>query len=590
MTGRKLIYYLLAGFIAGTLLLIFIQYNSAKNINSLINDNQQLIDAFNAGKTDSTRKQVLIETTNAIDKSGQKALRFSTILIVIVLVSAAALFWYIINTLRKQSRLIAELDASEKKVRETARVKENFLANMSHEIRTPMNAILGFTSLLQKQPLNDQSREYVQTIHQSGENLLTIINDVLDLSKIEAGMVRIEMAPFNIRHLLHSVEAMFIDKARDKGILFTIEVSNDVPEILEGDATRLTQILVNLVGNALKFTESGQITVQASGHLVITVQDTGIGIDAGKLETIFKRFEQAEDSVTRRYGGTGLGLAIVQELVTLQGGTIRAESQPGKGSVFTVTIPYNIATERIQHPAVSITPNLVQTHILVVEDNIINQSLIKHLFTGWGIAFDIANNGQEAIQMLSTNHYQLILMDIQMPGMDGYTATKHIREQLHLHTPIIAMTAHAMAGEREKCLHHGMNEYISKPLQEEELRKLIGRFAGKKTINLDYLRSVSAGNTVYEKDVTGQFLEAFPAELEALMQAWQKKDLDTLRHTAHSMKTTISVMGLNSLLESYLDILEQETLTGERFNSAYEPLQSIGATALVEARAFYASL
>src|SRR4030095_8687187 len=361
-------------------------------------------------------------------------------------------FSYVAYKVRQQQHLITRLNISEKKAKVAAQAKENFLANMSHEIRTPLNAILGFTNLLQRRDLDKESKEIILTIQRSGENLLAIINDVLDLSKIEAGMMRIESAPFSIRGLIHSIETMFLLKAAEKQLLLTTSVNSDMPDTLEGDATRLTQILVNLLGNDIKFTGSGNIAVKVENkgiidntvNTVIKVSDTGIGIDKEKLNTIFERFQQAEDTVTRRYGGTGLGLSIVQELVLLQHGTIAAESRPGAGTTFNVIIPYTISSENITPVIKTSSIDEIEVgfdgvRVLVVEDNEINQSLIRHLFDSWNLAFEIAGNGKEALEMLKHRQYHLVLMDIQMPEMDGYSATQEIRRTLKLDIPIIAM-------------------------------------------------------------------------------------------------------------------------------------------------------
>jgi len=563
MTSKRIIYYLLAAFITGNLLLIFMQYNSARNIDDLILGNEKLLNEFKTGsqlrdlekdmismesdvrgaiamsdvsiadnleqqignvqkdlghlqqvndddstiryideldelvkekisfnrqvldtfahsgkkaaealmanqhgkrlmhsitavahKIDTSRQVLLTRVTESIDESGRNARRWGTILIVIVLLSGAGLFWYIINRIASQNQLIRQLDASEKKEREAARIKENFLANMSHEIRTPMNAILGFTNLLQKKTLEPEAEAYVHSIRQSGENLLAIINDILDLSRIEAGMMRIEPAPFSVRSLAHSVETMFTEKTREKGLLLTTSVEEQVPDILEGDAVRLTQILVNLIGNAVKFTQRGSINVSINAEplptglvtMFISVSDTGIGIEKDKLPGIFDRFRQAEDSITRKYGGTGLGLAIVKDLVDLQQGSITVISEPGLGTRFQLSIPYKIPVEgkAPKHKVVKhdiMYPTAGNTQMLVVEDNEINQSLMKHLLASWQVNPDIAANGKEAIEMLRHKKYDVILMDIQMPEMDGYSATQIIRKELKLTTPIIAMTA-----------------------------------------------------------------------------------------------------------------------------------------------------
>ncbi len=729
MTARKLVYSILAAFVAGTLALVYLQYNSSKNINRLINDNVQLLGEVTVSnqlkglekevlavendvkgavttqdssylkelavqwgnitlnleelqkisdsdssiryiddldtlvkerivftrlivdslrlhgkiaaekliasqrgriltdsitrtieKIDSTRKIILSRATASIDQSGRNALQMGGILIIIVLITAAGLFWYIITTIQRQDRLIAALNESERKVRESVRLKENFLANMSHEIRTPMNAILGFTNLLQREQLDGKSKEYVQTIQKSGENLLTIINDILDLSKIEAGMMRLEKAPFSMRGLLHSIAVMFQSKANEKNIQLTATVDDDVPDTLEGDATRLTQILVNLIGNALKFTPQGLIRVRVrnagwdAGHVKtgITVTDTGIGIAPGKLQEIFERFRQAEDSVTRNYGGTGLGLAIVKELVMLQHGSLDVSSEPGKGTSFSLIIPYEIAKDTAALPGEStsgMAPGTIGfsgTRVLVAEDNELNQSLIRHLFQEWALPYDIVPNGKAALTQLERQQYDLVLMDIQMPEMDGYTAAQEIRKRGST-VPIIAMTAHALAGEREKCLSFGMNEYISKPIRAGQLHQLIATFVqlGEKpkliitdtaqniavndyrVIRLDYMRSISAGDHDYEKTVTGQFIEAVPEELAALRAAWEQQDEVSLKQIAHNMKTTVSIMGIDEQLKPWLDTLEYEQLSQPVFEETFAKLTLICEAALREATLFY---
>lgn len=568
---------------------------------------------------DSSRKIYLTNTTALIDKSGRGAQQFSTLLILFVLISAAGLFWYIIHIIKKQISLIQQLNISEKKVKESAELKEKFMANMSHEIRTPMNAILGFTNLLQRKNIDNESKEYVQTIQKSGENLLTIINDILDLSKIEAGMMRIESAPFSIRELVHSIETMFRAKANEKQLNLLVTIDNSLPDMLEGDATRLTQILINLIGNALKFTSKGSIEVKINWEsteeniikTAITVTDTGIGIEKDRLDKIFERFQQAEDSVTRRYGGTGLGLSIVKDLVLLQNGSISVNSEPRKGTSFKIIIPYLIAKDENEGAVMLATESTLPSdfeklRVLVAEDNHINQSLIRHLFKEWGLDFDLATNGREAIEMLQLNKYGLILMDIQMPEMDGYTAAQEIRSRLKFDIPIIAMTAHALAGEKEKCLSYGMNDYISKPIREVLLHKLIKQYAqidlattthaplsnGSKHyryINLQYMKEISGGNKEYEKTVTEQFIEVVNEELPAIEKAWQNQHLSDLKQLAHNMKTTVSVMGLNELLQPYLDVLEYEKLTDASFKKNFNYIANILNSSVLEARHFYAT-
>jgi signal transduction histidine kinase/CheY-like chemotaxis protein len=399
-------------------------------------------------------------------------------------------FWYILSLSSRQQKMIADLNESERKIKEASSLKEQFLANMSHEIRTPMNAIIGFTNILKRTNLEPDQRRYVQNIHSAGDNLLSLINDILDLSKIEAGMIQLEETNFSLRSLVTSIAAMFDEKIKEKNLYLTTEVKEQVPDILTGDAVRLTQILVNLLNNGIKFTEEGGVKLIADVvelekekvKLKICIIDSGIGIAKEKQKAIFERFQQAEAETTRRFGGTGLGLSIVKQLVELQGGTLTMKSEPGRGSEFIVVIGYKLPDEeKMLSDALAAaeinTTSLNEVKVLIAEDNPMNQQLIKHLMKNWAINHTVVSNGVEAIEALKKEPFTVVLMDIQMPEMDGYTATSVIRNELQLQIPIIAMTAHAMMGEKEKCLQLGMNDYISKPLKETILYNIIAQYS-----------------------------------------------------------------------------------------------------------------
>lgn len=568
---------------------------------------------------ETSREKLLSSISAVTNKSGKQAISFSNILIVLVLTSGALLFWYIINIIQKQNQLITKLNVSQHKLQEASQVKEKFLANMSHEIRTPLNSMLGFATLLQNKDMDEDAKEYISTIQKSGENLLLVVNDILDLSKIEAGMMRIESSVFNIRGLIDSIAEMVKVKADEKKILLFVNVDESVPQILEGDALRLTQICINLLGNAIKFTNSGSVSIHVKNKAIVKdeikielkIADTGIGISKQNLTTIFERFNQAENDTTRKYGGTGLGLSIVKELVELQQGTIHVESTLDKGTTFSIVIPYKIANEekangKIIQQKLESKADLKNATILVVEDNEFNQNLLKHIFKNWKVDFDMANNGQEAIDKLKIKEYCLILMDMQMPIMDGYTASVQIRNVLKMDIPIIAMTAHALAGEREKCLNYGMNDYIAKPIREKDLYDLVAKFAkvhqpkfvennietinAYKYINLQYMKEISAGNKVYEKTVTEQFIIAIPVELEKLNNAIRNNDSMSFKQLAHNMKTTVSIMGLTTLLQPYLDFFEYESSFDTTLEDKFTAFKKICNAALVEANAFLHSL
>jgi len=393
---------------------------------------------------------------------------------------------------RFENELIEAKSSAERatqKANESTKLKEAFLANMSHEIRTPMNAIIGFSDILSKRKMGDQEREYVKIIKSAGENLLTIINDILDISKIEAGMMTFEENNFSVKEIFRSLHEMLMGKAKEKNLELLFICDKDVPDILLGDQTRLTQIIINLTGNAIKFTQKGkvQVTVKVLKNdsnnyqdknivLEFSILDTGIGIPQDKLENIFKRFQQAESHTTRKYGGTGLGLSIAKQLVELQGGTLSVKSELKVGSEFSFCIPYKKSLQRQVTQEVAEKKynmeDLSKLKILLVEDNQLNVKLISSLFSENNLKLEEAGNGKVCITKLKENNgstsptacFDIILMDMEMPGMNGYEATTIIRKELKNNIPIIAMTANAMAGEREKCLSLGMNDYISKPI------------------------------------------------------------------------------------------------------------------------------
>ena len=566
-----------------------------------------------------SRRLQMADLSRKNAEMGNKAKMYDISLLALLVLSGSIIGYHIIRQFRRQHLLIKELDVSEKKASVAAQTKENFLANMSHEIRTPLSGILGFTNLLQKRPLDETSKEFVSSIQRSGENLMAIINDILDLSKIEAGMMRITPGTFSINGLINSVETLFLERAKEKGLTISSKVDASIPDTLIGDATRLTQILVNLIGNAIKFTHQGKIDIEVFKQsqteknitLGFKISDTGIGIDKEKLNEVFERFNQGEDSITRNFGGTGLGLSIVKNLIVLQNGNIEVKSEQGKGTSFIFNIPYEISEEQLNTISTVSSDYYkdktnVPLRVLVVDDNAINQSLMKHLLLQWNIDFDIVSNGLEAVEQLINQTYDLVLMDIQMPKMDGYAATQQIREVLKLDIPIIAMTAHALAGEREKCLSRGMNEYISKPIKEEELFKLISTFglqenqpkelnsdkakADFQYIDLTYMQSISGGDTSFEKTVTQQFLDNIPAHLTELESGYENQDFTTVKLRAHDLKSSVAIMGLLPFLEEKLNVLETTTEQNPTSAKSLDEIKTIIKQSLSEAEIFLKSL
>jgi two-component system, sensor histidine kinase len=377
-----------------------------------------------------------------------------------------------------------ELEIQREKAEEASRAKALFLANMSHEIRTPLNGIIGISKILEESNLSEEQREFAEIITTSGENLLNIINDILDFSKIEAGQIQFECIEFNVLNVISNIIKLLRFNADKKGIEIKIQLGSEVPEVLIGDPYRLNQIITNLVNNAIKFTEKGQVTISVDVadktedkiELVFKVADTGIGIPEEGINKLFKEFSQTETSTTRKYGGTGLGLAICRNLVVLMGGEIGVNSTEGEGSEFWFKVKMNYFGKVREHiNDVEIPENI---KILFAEDNLINQRVAQLLMQQIGMNCDMAQNGLEAFELYKKNRYDLVLMDMQMPELDGLGASRKIREfekEYKIKRPayIVAVTANAFSEDKLKCFEAGMNDFITKPFKESEIKKII---------------------------------------------------------------------------------------------------------------------
>jgi signal transduction histidine kinase/DNA-binding response OmpR family regulator len=480
--------------------------------------------------------------------------------------------------------------------------KSRFLANMSHEIRTPMNGIIGMNDLMLKTSLSPAQTKYAVAIHNSSELLLSIINDILDLSKIEAGRTDLENVPFDPREAVKSSIGLFVNKVNQKGLALETAIVDDFPPVLVGDPSRFVQILNNLISNAIKFTDSGKITVALTVRelknnsllLRCEVRDTGIGISAGSLTNIFNNFAQADSSTTRKYGGTGLGLAIAKHLSELMGGTIGVDSEQGKGSTFWFTAQFGLPASEITAVAKvgALQPlldhSLSWARVLVVEDNPVNQDLCTEMLHYFGCNATLADSGAKALEALETQAYDLVLMDCQMPGMDGYEVTRIIRrrelekgagvpENDRPKLKIIALTANAFLGDREKCITAGMDDYLAKPFSLQQLNQVLLHWLGtnqkspaeispeepdktlapsdKRLLVIDRqaiesIRSIQRGSgTDFLGAVIDKFISGFPGFHDNMLQALEDGDTGRIRFLAHNFKSSSAVLGATSLAE-----------------------------------------
>jgi PAS domain S-box-containing protein len=510
----------------------------------------------------------------------------------------AKVFAELATGIAEQAKLKAE---SATMIAENAvKAKQQFLSNMSHEIRTPMNAIIGFTKVVLKTDLNAKQKEYLTAIKMSGDALIVLINDILDLAKVDAGKMTFEQTPFKMSLSISAMLHLFETKIQEKNLELIREYDQNIPEVLVGDSVRLHQIILNLVSNAVKFTSEGSITVsvnlvredEITATVEFAVADTGIGIAEEKIKTIFENFQQASSGTSRLYGGTGLGLAIVKQLVEPQGGTIHVESKINQGSRFSFTLSFlkTKAETEAEVEMMKIDTDIKNVKVLVVEDIPLNQLLMKTILDEFGFERDIADNGRIAIEKLREKQYDIVLMDLQMPEMNGFEATEYIRKTLHSSIPIVALTADVTTVDLAKCRAVGMNDYIAKPIDERVLySKMIGlikkpitltsgkdgaayKDAKPKCIDLDYLVRRTKSNPELMMQMISLYLEQTPPLISAMKQGWKDKDWTSLYAAVHKMIPSFSIMGISVDFENMAKKVQEYAST---------QLQSEGISELV---------
>jgi PAS domain S-box-containing protein len=466
--------------------------------------------------------------------------------------------------------------------------KSLFLANMSHEIRTPLHAIIGFSDILVQDAITDEQKKFVQLIQTAGHSLLDLINDILDFSKIEAGKLELEITPCSLETILNDIHAMMKPAAQKKNLTFEILPDPDVPLIIHTDPTRLRQCLINLINNAVKFTESGCVrtrisnkSVQSETFIRFDVEDTGIGISAEAQKKIFDLFVQADDGITRKYGGTGLGLAITRNIAKNLGGSVAVRSEPDRGSTFTLTIPAGVVLKdqptfqsRNYRPEATARPlqcDIYHGRVLVAEDNPSNQILMNKLLQKIGLEVVMAIDGRDAVEKASTGNFDLIFMDMQMPRMNGFQATEKLRQE-KITAPIIALTASAMKGDREKCLLVGCNDYLAKPINRDELRKIMEKYlpdAKSTEVNPRETEIHPAPNPVDSDDqpliselaqdpdlceVANMFVKELPDSINKILDAARQKDYDQLKFLVHTLKGASGSAGFPALMKKTIDV------------------------------------
>lgn len=491
----------------------------------------------------------------------------------------SAIAFLVLYKMIETNRLNNRLSIAIQKEQQAQLVKDQFIANVTHELRTPLNSIIGYTNLLLKKDHTAETSQWIHSMKVSGNLLMEVINDVLDYSKLESGHFQFSNDVFSLKQVLSNLNNVLQNRAESKNLLLHIHADEQLPAQVLGDEKKLMQILVNLTGNSIKFTEQGSVTVNASvlkqndgkAWVQFVIQDTGIGIDKEKLPYVFERFYQIESKTSKKYYGTGLGLPIVKQLVEMQGGEIEVFSTPGAGTQFNLLLPFTVTAIEIQPEETAFISNekLLQKKILIVDDNEMNRDLMGYLLAEHQFMFDKADSGITALQLLQHNTYDFVLMDIQMPGLSGIDTTRKIRAELHLQTPVIGLSAFCQSIEQQNAISAGMNAYLTKPVDERKLLELLNHYSDwhtqpatqqniqLKLVNIEYLHRLTGGKKENIQDLLSKAFDFLPGEVKRLHESFDAADQALIKETAHNMKSTLKILGVNEQVSSKVIQIEK---------------------------------
>ena len=536
---------------------------------------QELVNALGI-KIEQLNKKITIEKAEMVSLDR----KWNIVSLIFMSLIALLVVYKMIET----NRLNNVLSVAIQKGQQAQLVKDQFISNVTHELRTPLNSIIGYTNLLMKKDHAPETKQWIQSMKISGNLLMEVINDVLDYSKLESGHFQFSNEPFNVKQAMSNLNTVLQNRAEAKNISLHVEVDDQLPGCVSGDARKLMQILVNLTGNSIKFTEKGYVAVSAktlkqSGEkawIQFIVSDTGIGIDKEKLPYVFERFYQIESKTSKKYYGTGLGLPIVKQLVEMQGGEIEVFSAPGEGTQFVLLLPYTIAaTVEVENETEIVIDKekLVEKRILIVDDNEMNRDLMGYLLAEHKFLFDKAESGITALQLLKLKSYDFILMDIQMPGLSGIDTTKKIRAELNMQTPIIGLSAFCQSAEQQNAINAGMNAYLTKPVDERKLLELLNHYSDwdtepvtpqhsqLKLVNIDYLQRLTGGNKENIQDLLSKAFDFLPGEVKRLQESFAAEDQQLIKETAHNMKSTLRILGVNEHISSKVIQIEKGNIS-----------------------------